>query len=302
MTLLISMIGATGLLLAVSGVPPLRAHKLAARVEPYLGGLHGRPSGLLHVQQDSRRARLGRGVESLLGRFGIHTNRDLPARLRAAGLTLDAGAFRLEQLIWGASSVIVLCTFTALVLVRGLGFDVRALPPLILVGFYLGWLARDWRLTRQVETRRDALEEELPSAIDLVTLSIMAGESVPAAFARAGAILEMGVGEEFRRVVADVRAGAPIVEALEDLQLRVPAASIGRFIEALISGIERGSPLADVLRAQADDGREAGRRHLLEMGGRREVLMLVPVVFLIMPVVVVFALFPGLVSLDLLVP
>ncbi len=41
---------------------------------------------------------------------------------------------------------------------------------------------------------------------------------------------------------------------------------------------------------------------LLEMGGRREVLMLVPVVFLIMPVVVVFALLPGLVSLELLVP
>jgi len=56
------------------------------------------------------------------------------------------------------------------------------------------------------------------------------------------------------------------------------------------------------LRAQADDGREARRRLLLEMGGRREVLMLVPVVFLIMPVVVLFALLPGLVSLELLVP
>ncbi|MFN2388126.1 MAG: pilus assembly protein TadB, partial [Actinomycetota bacterium] len=40
---------------------------------------------------------------------------------------------------------------------------------------------------------------------------------------------------------------------------------------------------------------------LLETAGRREVLMLVPVVFLIMPVVVVFALYPGIVSLDLLV-
>jgi hypothetical protein len=30
--------------------------------------------------------------------------------------------------------------------------------------------------------------------------------------------------------------------------------------------------------------------------------MLIPVVFLIMPVVTVFALFPGLVSLDLIVP
>jgi tight adherence protein C len=56
------------------------------------------------------------------------------------------------------------------------------------------------------------------------------------------------------------------------------------------------------LRGQADDARDARRRHLLELGGKKEVLMLVPVVFLIMPVVVVFALYPGLVTLDLLVP
>lgn len=33
-----------------------------------------------------------------------------------------------------------------------------------------------------------------------------------------------------------------------------------------------------------------------------ELFMLVPIVFLVMPVVVLFALYPGLVSLDLLVP
>jgi tight adherence protein C len=57
-----------------------------------------------------------------------------------------------------------------------------------------------------------------------------------------------------------------------------------------------------VLRAQADDVRESRRRELIELGGKREVLMLVPVVFLIMPVVVMYALLPGLVSLNLIVP
>jgi tight adherence protein C len=76
---------------------------------------------------------------------------------------------------------------------------------------------------------------------------------------------------------------------------------MARFLDALISGIEKGSPLADILRAQADDARQARGRELLESAGRKEVLMLVPVVFLIMPVVVVYALFPGLASLDLFV-
>jgi len=48
-----------------------------------------------------------------------------------------------------------------------------------------------------------------------------------------------------------------------------------------------------VLRAQAGDVREAGRRSLMESGGRKEIAMMVPVVFLVLPITVLFALFPG---------
>ena len=51
------------------------------------------------------------------------------------------------------------------------------------------------------------------------------------------------------------------------------------------------------LRAQAVDARELGKRALLDSGGRREIGMLVPVVFLILPVTVLFALYPGLLTL-----
>lgn len=57
--------------------------------------------------------------------------------------------------------------------------------------------------------------------------------------------------------------------------------------------------MADVLRAQAADARASGRRQLIERAGRKEILMLVPVVFLILPIVVVIALFPGLHGLNL---
>jgi tight adherence protein C len=39
--------------------------------------------------------------------------------------------------------------------------------------------------------------------------------------------------------------------------------------------------------------REGGRRALIEEGARKEILMMVPVVFLILPVTILFALFPG---------
>ena len=68
------------------------------------------------------------------------------------------------------------------------------------------------------------------------------------------------------------------------------------------SAVERGTPLADVLHAQAADVREAGRRELIESAARREVLMMVPVVFLVLPVTVLFAFWPGVVGLSLVAP
>ena len=74
---------------------------------------------------------------------------------------------------------------------------------------------------------------------------------------------------------------------------------MARFAEGVAVSIERGTPLADVLHAQAADVREAGRRELIEAGARKEVLMMVPVVFLVLPVTVVFAFWPGVIGLHL---
>jgi tight adherence protein C len=71
-------------------------------------------------------------------------------------------------------------------------------------------------------------------------------------------------------------------------------------VDGVLVALERGTPLADVLRAQAADVREAGRRSLLEAGGRKEIGMLVPVVFAILPTTVLFALYPGLVAVSAL--
>lgn len=300
MIALVLLCGASGLGLVVAGLPPLNRTTLARRVDPYLSGLHGRPSRLLQSAVASGRYR--RWAAERVARLPWGGGGDRPTRLDAAGYVGGEEGFRVERATWaalgGAGGAATLLALAGL----GAAVDVRSAPLLAVVGAITGWLGRDWRLSRQAESRRALLKEELPVAIDLVTLSIMAGESVPAAYARVASALGGGIGFEFERTVADVRSGTPVVEALEAMARRIPDPSIARFVDASCTAIEKGAPLADVLRAQADDSREARRRHLLELGGRREVVMLVPVVFLIMPVVIVFALYPGLVSLDLLVP
>ena len=54
--------------------------------------------------------------------------------------------------------------------------------------------------------------------------------------------------------------------------------------------------------AQTADVREARKRHLMEIGGRKEIAMMVPVIFLILPVTILFALYPGLIQISTIVP
>jgi tight adherence protein C len=89
----------------------------------------------------------------------------------------------------------------------------------------------------------------------------------------------------------------PLLSALEGIAQRTSVPSLTRFVDGLAIAVERGTPLADVLRAQATDVREAGKQALLEAGGRKEIAMMIPVVFLVLPVTVLFAAYPALVSL-----
>ncbi len=75
--------------------------------------------------------------------------------------------------------------------------------------------------------------------------------------------------------------------------------ALNRFVDGVAVAIERGTPLADVLRAQAQDARDNAKRELMETAGKKEIAMLAPVVFFILPLTVVFAIFPGLSLLHL---
>jgi tight adherence protein C len=164
-------------------------------------------------------------------------------------------------------------------------------------GLVGGVLGRDWWLTQQVQRREELLLAEFPVVAELLALAVTAGESPTAAIARVTRLSGGELARELSATLGRARAGVPLVEALQQLADRTSLDALARFVDGLVVAIERGTPLAEVLRAQAADVREAGKRQLLEAGGRKEIAMMVPVVFLVLPVTVMFALFPGLISI-----
>ena len=291
------MVG-TGLALAVSRVPAFRRPRLDDRLAPYLRD-STRPSRLLSRE---RALTPFPTLERIVGPFVVDASRLLERvlggaasarhRLEQAGRGMTLEEFRAEQVLWGGGGLLaglVLSLFFA----ANSGFRPVPLLILCLIAAVSGVLLRDRWLSREVAIREERMMAEFPTIAELLALAVTAGEGAVGALERVTKISQGELARELGRALADARAGASLVQALQGIASRTTLPPLARFVDGVAIAVERGTPLADVLRAQAVDVREAGKRALLEAGGRKEIAMMVPVVFLVLPVTVLFALFPG---------
>lgn len=239
----------------------------------------------------------GRLVDRVLGRSG-----SVRRRLEQTGRPMSVEQFRIEQAVWGTVGLLTGLALTATSAVRGGHASPVAFLVLTLVFTVAGALARDRALSAEVARREERMLGEFPTVAELLALSVTAGEGAVGALERVARLSSGELSRELGRALAEARAGASLVGALEAMAARTSLGPLSRFVDGMAIAVERGTPLADVLRAQAVDVREQGRRALLDAAGRKEIAMLVPVVFLVLPVTIVFALFPGFYNLSLSVP
>lgn len=293
-----------GLVLAAARFQALRRPQLALRVLPYVRDLpHAdqrppppRPTRAFGAVFGPPLAAAADSLSRVLG-----GNASIRRRLERANLPLTVHEFRVEQVLWGLVAFGCAAALSLTVALRSPG---RTVPLLVLcaVAFVLGVLLRENRLSAQVAERERRILVEFPTLAELLALAVGAGEGPVAALDRVVTRSRGELSTELAGVLADIRTGSPVTDALDALARRAGLPVVARFAEGMAVAIERGTPLAGVLHAQATDVREAGRRALIESGARKEVAMMVPVVFMVLPVTVVFAFWPGVVGLHLITP
>lgn len=297
-------IAGCGLVLIAVRLLALRRLDLAARVLPYLRDVPRRGATVrLPSQASTARSVFGpalRGaatrLEQVLG--GAPSVR---RRLERAGLDRTVQDFRVEQVVWGLVGFGLAAAYGILEALQR-GGNLMPLVMLCGLAFAGGVVACDQRLTARVRDRERAVLLEFPAVAELLALAVAAGESPVAALSRVVGRSNGALSADLGRVLAEARTGTPVGAAFDGLAARTGVPLVARFAEGIAVAVERGTPLSDVLHAQAADVREAGRRELIESAARREVLMMVPVVFLVLPVTVVFAFWPGAVGLSLVTP
>lgn len=290
----------SGLLLLWRGLPMRRQATLADRIAPYVV-TSPRPSHLLAGTTDE--LSVNAVFAPLLRRAGALVDHWLGGttsvrrRLARAGQPDDVDGFRAQQAMWGLVAGVAAAVYATLQLMNG-GTSITdvILIPIAVAG---GVVLRDQMLTRAAESRERAILGEFPAVAEMLALAITAGEGAAAALERIANLSSGHLSAELQRCLVDARAGASLPEALQGLSDRTGLPGLARFVDGVVVAIERGTPLADVMRAQAQDARDASKQQLIECGGRREIYMMIPVVFLVLPVTILFAIFPGLSMLNL---
>ena len=199
------------------------------------------------------------------------------------------GEFRYQQLLLatGAGLLPFLALFMILI----------DLVPAIGLSLFFGigtYLLYDKYLSTQVKRQREVIEAEFPAIIEMITLSIAAGETPISAFARIAERSKSSLADEFKKVVKDVKSGRPFHESLDHMGRNLKSSTIRRFIDALVMATVRGAPIVEVLHRHVAEARVNQRNLVMDKAGKAETMMMVPIVFLILPISVLFALWPSI--------
>lgn len=299
---LLGLLAACGALLVAARLRELRRPSIEARVLAFLPDLRiaGPPDGPARQRVSAAAGVFGPvlrsaadTVERVLG--GATSVR---RRLERAGSDMTVHELRIEQVLWGLVAFALAAAYGLLRTLRDPGAAVSS-ALVCVVAFGFGVLARDHRLSRQVTARERRIVGEFPTVAELLALAVAAGAGPVLALDRVVRRSGGDLSAELARVLAEVRTGATVGVAFDAFAARTGVPLVARFAAAVAVAVERGTPLADVLHAQAADVREAGRRELIEVAARKEVVMMVPVVFLVLPVTVLFAFYPGVLGLHL---
>jgi tight adherence protein C len=157
----------------------------------------------------------------------------------------------------------------------------------------LAFFYPDLWLAEITKKRNLVVLKSLPFFIDLLTLSIEAGLNLSGAMQQAVAKSTDGpLITEINRVLRDIRAGKPRIDALRDFATRLDFTPITSFVSALIQGEKTGSSLGPILRAQSDQRRIERFLRAEKLAMEAPVKMLGPLIFFIFPCTFIVIGFP----------
>jgi len=161
----------------------------------------------------------------------------------------------------------------------------------------LGWIGPDFWLSRLTRLRQGELLKQLPSALDLLTVSVEAGLGFDQAMSRVAEKLKGSLADEFERALREIQLGSQRMVALQRMSARTGVDAIRAFVSAVVQAEKLGVGMAQVLRVQAAEVRRKRRMDAEERAMKAPVKMLFPLVAFVFPSLFVIILGPALIHI-----
>lgn len=174
------------------------------------------------------------------------------------------------------------------------------LMALLLVAASLGYYLPNVILERIVRRRRREIFENIPDALDLLTVCVEAGLSLERAMVKVAGeihIKSVVLAQELQLVLMEMRAGFSKEKALRNFALRSGVEDVDTLVAMLIQSERFGTSVGDSLRVYSDNLRYKRRMMAEECAAKIGLKLLFPLIFCIFPTLMMVLLGPAIIQL-----
>ena len=189
--------------------------------------------------------------------------------------------------------LLVLAMFGALLGLRSPVWLIVFVP----IGGVIGFFLPDVFLHNAGEKRQKKLQQALPDALDMLTVSVEAGLGFDAAIAQVARNTEGPLAAEFARALQEMQIGKSRAQALRGVVDRTSVPELRAFISAITQASELGIPVARVLREQSKEMRIRRRQRAEYKAQQIGVKITFPLILCMFPALIVIVMGPGILEL-----
>lgn len=169
----------------------------------------------------------------------------------------------------------------------------------LVCGLGLGFLVPERLLDSRISSRNGKLRRSLPPALDLVVMSLEAGQSIDQALLAASRglrVLMPDLSSEFAQTHVEARISNGRADAIQAMADRNSEPELKKLCQLLIDSDRFGSSLAPTLRQHSKFLRIRFRQRAQESARKLTVKLVFPLFFLIFPAILVVTLAPAVLS------
>lgn len=174
-------------------------------------------------------------------------------------------------------------------------------PIVSVMALYLGTLLPRLVLDRIATSRRTAIQDSLPDALDLLVICTNAGLSMGMALQRVAS--EMSdtapeLSDELTLTASEMQVSGDVAEVLENLADRTNVPAIRSMVSTLTNALQFGTSVAQALRVLAKSERTARMMRLEEQAAKLAVKITFPMMVFILPTIMIIAVGPAVLNLS----